>query len=291
MERMYVLKSTLSLVLIFSMTGLFAENRSCQPDLKNKSSDMTDNSSDQKTQKAISNAPTCSKVAILSEEQKAKYSIMRSCGGCFDVPDPEDQNASLEQTFLIELFARPSTSHEEKSKVSTPSKAKPQDSMKIFDDHIEAVMSIFQVHSKYFMETIPESKMIGYGGKFIDKIQRIEMSYSSKKASFNEELYAMMLFSFLEDLNNHRERFGSHLATFPVTSKEYELRIMLPDYQTLSSSENPKLAFIFNIGDTIFLSHRESASKRLRIYTKMDFGDVIDTVNQKIKLLAEQNVG
>jgi len=274
------------------MTGLFAENRSCQPDLKNKCSDTTNNSSDQKTHNVISNMPNCSNEAMLLEEEKAKYEIMRSCGGYFEVPDPEDQNASLEQNFLIEILARPSAaSHSNKSKVLTPSRAKPSDSVKIFNDHIEAAMSIFRVHSKFFMELVPESRMIGYGGKFIDKIQRLEMVFSSKKVPFNEGLYAMMLFSLLEDINDHKERFGTHLAKFPVTSEEYELRIMLPDYQVLSLPENPKLAFIFNIGDTIFLCHRETVSKRLRIYTKMNFGDVINTVNQKIKLETEQKTG
>ncbi len=278
-------KSTFSLALISSITILFS---GCRSDLKNTPSDITNDSSDKKNHHhTITNTPTPNNTATFSEEQNAKESIMSLVGEYFEVPDPEDQNATLEQTFLIELFARPGTS-ETKIKVITPSHANPLDSEKNFKNHIEAAQSIFRVHSNYFTELLPELKMIGYGGKFMDKIQRIDVLYVSKKASFNEELYAMMLFSFLQDLNNHKERFSPYFAKFPVTAEEYELRIMLPEYQTLSPAEDPQLAFMFNIGDTIFLCHRETISKRLKIYKKMEFSDVIDAVNQKIKRLEDE---
>ena len=125
----------------------------------------------------------------------------------------------------------------------------------------------------------------------MDKIRRIEMVYSSKVIPFDADLYAMMLFGMLEDLNNHKSRFEPYLAKFPVTSEEYELRIMLPAYEELSSTENPKLAFIFNIGDTIFLAHREETSKSLRVYKEVNFGEVIDKVHEKSELEKDKKHG
>ena len=152
---------------------------------------------------------------------------------------------------------------------------------KVFEDfHIEAALSIIRVHSRYFITKIPGAALIGWGGAFVDKINRIEMLYSIEKMPISSDFYAILLFSFLEDLNLHEERFGPYLATVPVSPDEYELRLVLPDYHTLSPKESPKAAFIFNIGDIIFICHREQTSKSLQVFKKERFSSIIDAINK-----------
>jgi hypothetical protein len=225
---------------------------------------------------------------LLSEEQEARYKIMRLAGEYLEITDLANQEAMVEQHSLIESSTRPNTNLWNGPKVYTTLRPKKENLKKIFDDHIQAAQSIIRVHGKMFLTKIPEVKLIAAGGRFVDKIHRINMIYSSEKVRFDEEFYAIMLFSYLEDLNNHEERFRPYLSNFPLTSENYELRIMLPDYKTVSSKESPKPAFIFNIGDTVYLCHRENQSKQLQIYKRVEFGKIIENINHKIPLDANR---
>ncbi len=203
--------------------------------------------------------------------------LIELAGEYFEMCDQTREKDVTEQILLIESVRKERARQKLEKRPSSISKT--LNSQKIFgDSHIEAALSIIRVHSKYFTTQLPGAKRVGWGGKFIDKINRIEMLYSIDKMPINSELYSMLLFSFLEDINLHEERFGPYLATFPVSSEEYELRLMLADYQTLSTEKSPKLAFIFNIGDSIFFCHREMVSGCLKVFKQEQFNVIIDKV-------------
>ena len=220
----------------------------------------------------------------LSEEQKARYDIMRLAGGYFELLDQKDQNDVMEQSFLIESI-RNEIAHQKHEKSPSCFTSKTLQSPKVFgNSHIEAALSIVRVHSKHFSTLLSgvKFKFVGWGGRFIDKINRVEMLYAIDKMPVTSEWYAMMLFSYIEDINMHEERFGPYLATFPFSSEEYELRLMLADYRTLSTKETPQPAFIFNIGETIFSCYRELGSGLLKVFKKELFSDIIANINKRI---------
>jgi hypothetical protein len=220
--------------------------------------------------------------STLSEEQKTQYQIMNLAGGYFQVLDQKNEKDRVEQALLIENTRLESSNlkHEKRTPSFT---SKTLESQKVFgNSHIEAALSIVRVHSKYFLTKLPGVKFVGWGGRFMDKINRIEMLYAVDKMPITGELFAMLLFSVLEDINSHEERFGPYLAMFPLSSEDYELRLMLPDYRTQSTREDPKPAFIFNIGDTIFSCHREIGSGSLKVFKKQQFGDIIEQLKREL---------
>jgi hypothetical protein len=217
-----------------------------------------------------------------SKEKTAYYEIMNLSGGYWELLDPNNLKDVVEQSILIESI-RHELAPKKSKKSPSPLAAKMLESQKVFgNSHIEAALSLFRVHSGHFASLLPEVKFVGWGGRFVEKINRFEMLYAIDKMPITSELYAMLLFSFLEDINLHEERFAPYLATFPVTSEEYELRFMLPGYRTLSTKQDPQGAFIFNIGETICFCHREKESGSLKIFKKEQFGDIIKNINNKI---------
>lgn len=218
----------------------------------------------------------------LSEKKTAHYEIMNLAGGYSELMDESHMSAVVEQKIFIE-----STRHEFSPKKSekrpSPVASKISESKKAFgNSHTDAALSIIRVHSNYLTTMLPKAKFVEWGGRFMNKINRFEMLYAFEDIPITDEIYAMLLFSFLEDLNLHEERFAPYLATFPVSSEEYELRFMLPGYRTLSTKETPQLVFIFNIGEIVCFCHREKESGFLRVFKKEQFGDIIERVKKKI---------
>lgn len=223
-----------------------------------------------------------------SKEKTEYYKIMNLAGGYSELLDPNHLAAVTEQIALIESI-RNEFAPKKCENNPSPLASKMLESQKVFgNSHIEAALSIVRVHSKHSLTLLPNVKFVGWGGRFMDKINRFEMLYAIDKMPIANELYAMLLFGYLEDINLHEERFAPYLATFPFSPEEYELRFMLPGYRTLSTKEDPQPAFIFNIGETVCLCHREKESGCLKIFKKEQFGDIIERVNKKIAQEKEQ---
>jgi len=220
--------------------------------------------------------------SLLEELENCRNDTMKLAGGYFETLDPKNLDVVAEQVSLIESI-RCETVHQNHDKRPSALTSKTLESKKVFgNSHIEAALYITRVHSKYFTTTIPGAEFVGWGGKFMDKINRVDMLYAIKEMPITSEIYALLLSGCFEDINLHEEMFGPYLAMFPVSSEEYELRFMLPDYQTLSSKEVPKPAFIFNIGETIFFCHRETESKSLKVFKKERYSEIIEPILKKI---------
>ncbi len=222
---------------------------------------------------------TESRKKTLTKEQQAQLEIMQLAGGYFQIFDEKNQNAATEQSQLIEAIRSQMSSEKPKKKASSLISSRFYG-----DSHIAAALSLVRVHGKHFINKVPASKLVGWGGNFQNKINRLEMLYSIDKIPVDGEFFTLLLFSYLEDISLHEERFGPYLVSFPFTPDEYELRIMLADYQTLSSIEHPKASLIFNIGDTVFFCHREERSKALKVYKKEHLSDLLKSIKERYPL-------
>ena len=217
-----------------------------------------------------------------SEAKTAHYEIMNLAGGYSELIDQSRLADVVEQSVFIESI-RHELAPKKSEKRPSPLASKIPESEKVFgNSHTEAALSIVRVHSKHTPTLLPDVKFVGWGGRFMDKIHRFEMLYSVDELPITSEQYAMLLFSYIEDINLHEERFAPYLATFPFSPEEYELRFMLPGYRISSTKENPQPVFIFNVGETVCTCHREKESGRLKIFKKELFNDIIKRVNEMI---------
>ena len=83
-----------------------------------------------------------------SQEQQFQYDLMGSAGGYFQVPDLKDQEAVMEQTYLIEMKTRLEITNRKLKKESSSSTSKAPESKKAFgDSHVDAALSIIPFRS------------------------------------------------------------------------------------------------------------------------------------------------
>lgn len=139
--------------------------------------------------------------------------------------------------------------------------------------HVEEGLRIIFEHAEACKEF--NFRLFGYGGSFIDTINKLDLfleTPSKCDLNFSRLLMMELLMSFAIRVNQD-EKVRSYLYQHPMQVSDLNLRILLGDFNTLSTQEDPKVAFIYNKGFEIIYFFRDKNTLHLEPFLRENFID------------------
>lgn len=124
-------------------------------------------------------------------------------------------------------------------------------------------------------------KVFGLGGGLLEKINSLELTIETPVClNLNEArgVFTLILNDWIQRVNKD-EKARSFFKNYPMTAENFELRIILGNFDTLSNKEEEKLALVFNDGDKFVYCYRDGETKSLEPLSSESYKDALKILN------------
>lgn len=145
-------------------------------------------------------------------------------------------------------------------------------------DHVEEGMRLIEEQAIFFNREM-YFNIFGYGGSFHSgTINQLELTIEiGLQSDLNTSKYLFMCCLLdWEHRINQDERAAKFLRHCPFEINDLQLRIIFGDYDTASTKNSPKVAFVFNSGKKIVFCYRDQDSNMLVPFHRENFDTLLN---------------
>ncbi len=113
------------------------------------------------------------------------------------------------------------------------------------------------------------------GGAFLENIDRLELAVEMPEMQLPDVklMFSAVLINWLAAVNAD-EKARPYFKNYPMTADNIELRILTTDFDKTSTPEDPKVAFMFNVGNKIVYCIRDEGTRQLEPFLRETYDPI-----------------
>lgn len=121
--------------------------------------------------------------------------------------------------------------------------------------------------------------ILGYGGSCAKEIKQLEFIVEmpwKPPLSDARMIFVGILYEWIKEVNDD-DKARPYYSNDPMIPENFELRMLLGNFDVSSSKLEPKVSFIFNIGEKIVYCYRDENTGKLTPFLRENYYQVLDS--------------